>query len=241
MWSLSSSSAFSNSAAAAASSPSAASRQPCWKWNSADEPPCFCWAARIFLASSSVPGPPQRRRGAARSSWRRSPACAAWAKASAACSYCCWFSRRQAAEEVGHADLAGLLQVLQARVIPAQQHLADAQPQVRLRLGFLLLPLALADIGHGLAQRPISRRVAVEQLAEVGHGGDVERRAIHDRTDVGSHHLGHANNSPYLRSRSRTIGPRSVPGVRLGPAGARPEPNFASFGRHGVPVRQWTN
>ena len=59
-------------------------------------------------------------------------------------------------------------------------------------LHLLLFPLAIPDVRHGLAQRPIARRIAVEQLAEVGHRGDVERSAIHDRTDVSRHHLGHA-------------------------------------------------
>ena len=121
----------------------------------------------------------------------------------------------QAAEEVGHADLPGLLEVLLARVVPAQQDLAHAQPQVGLGLGLLLLPLALPDIGHGLAQRPISGRIAVEQLAQVGHGGDVEWGAVHDRTDVSGHHFGHAYVSPSHLSGRRATGPRSL---------ARPEP-----------------
>ena len=85
--------------------------------------------------------------------------------------------------EVGQADVAGLAQVLQARLVATEQDLAHAEPQVDVGLHRPLL--AVAHRGDGVAERPIARRVAAQDLAQVGHGRGVERlRSRSARTSV---------------------------------------------------------
>src|SRR5208337_4498552 len=101
---------------------------------------------------------------------------------------------RQALEEEGHPRFTGPLQVFQPRAVPAQEHFAHPQAEISLGLRILLLPLA--NIGHGIAERPVTRGVAAQHLAQIRHRGNIKRRPVHDRADVGGHHLGHAINSP---------------------------------------------
>ena len=108
---------------------------------------------------------------------------------------------RQALEEEGHPRFTGPLQVFQPRAVPAQEHLAHPQAEISLGLRILLLPLA--NIGHGIAERPVTRGVAAQHLAQIRHRGNIKRRPVHDRADVGGHHLGHAINSPITPPRSR--------------------------------------
>ena len=51
----------------------------------------------------------------------------------------------QAAEEVGQADAAGLLQVIEPGVDSAHQDLGDAEPEVDLGPHLLLVAVAIAD------------------------------------------------------------------------------------------------
>ena len=114
-----------------------------------------------------------------------------------------------AAMEVGEAEVARLAQVVQARLEAAEQDLAHAEPQVD--VGRHRPLLAVAHRGHGVAERPIARRVAAQHLAEVGHGRDVERITVQERAHIGGHQLGHPSSSP-----SALASPLAIPAAPSG-------------------------